>query len=63
MYDFRGTKLHEGDSVILYYGYNELREGVIRKIEDNFAKVLITNTNTLSKWKTGECMVKNFEPA
>lgn len=61
MHDYRGTALYEGDSVAIYYGYGALETGRIIKIKNYMAKVEITYSNgdkVLSKWKTGECMVK-----
>lgn len=56
MTDYRGTPLKEGDKVAIYWGYNKLQGGVIRQIKGNKAKVEVLDT--VSKWKSGSCMVK-----
>lgn len=56
MNDYRGTPLKEGDKVAIYWGHNELQDGIIRQIKGNKAKVEVLDT--VSKWKSGSCMVK-----
>ncbi|QQG33368.1 lysine-specific demethylase 4B [Pectobacterium phage PcCB7V] len=55
MNDYRGTPLKEGDKVAIYW-YNEPQGGIIRHIKGNKAKVEVLDT--VSKWKSGSCMVK-----
>lgn len=56
MKDYRGKPLKVGDRVAIYWGYNELQGGIIRQIKGNKAKVEVLDT--VSKWKSGSCMVK-----
>ncbi|ARB11530.1 hypothetical protein CB7_56 [Pectobacterium phage vB_PatM_CB7] len=56
MNDYRGTPLKVGDKVAIYWGYNELQGGIINQIRGNKAKVEVLDT--VSKWKSGSCMVK-----
>lgn len=60
MNDVRGEKLKVGDEVYIYWGCNLLRPAVVKQINKNRAKVLCDGS--LSKWKTGECMIKAEEP-
>lgn len=63
MYDFRGTELKVGDNIILWCGCANLERGKILKILDGRAKVQIGTDHVLTKYKHGECMVKDFQPA
>lgn len=56
MKDYRGYELAVGDTVAIYWGYNELKTAKVAKVSKNGAKVLVNGV--LSKWKRGECMVK-----
>ena len=60
MKDVRGDNLSVGDEVYIYWGYNELRPATVKQISKNKAKVLCDGT--LSKWKSGQCMIKASEP-
>ncbi|QPI14720.1 hypothetical protein GECvBMG_gp176 [Salmonella phage GEC_vB_MG] len=60
MKDVRGDDLNVGDEVYIYWGYNQLRPAVIKQISKNKAKVFCDGS--LSKWKSGECMIKANEP-
>lgn len=71
MKDVRGETLNVGDEVYIYWGYNQLRPGVIKQIQGNGAKVLVDSwpnhpdpehRYSLSKLKGGECMIKAEEP-
>lgn len=59
MNDVRGERLNVGDEVFIYWGYNQLRPAVVKQISKNKAKVFCDGS--LSKWKTGECMIKASE--
>lgn len=61
MKDYRGTPLKVGDEVAVYWSCNELKTGIVHVISGNHCKVKIYNGATLSKWKSGECMVKLCE--
>jgi|AGFT01.1.fsa_nt_gi hypothetical protein len=56
MTDYRRTPLKEGDTVAIYWGYNDLKTGTVVKIQGARAKVEVDGT--VSKWKSGCCMVK-----
>ena len=60
MHDVCGERLNVGDEVFIYWGYNQLRPAVVKQISKNKAKVFCDGS--LSKWKTGECMVKVSAP-
>lgn len=60
MKDVRGETLNVGDEVYIYWGYNQLRPAVVKQITKNKAKVFCDGS--LSKWKSGECMIKAEEP-
>lgn len=60
MKDVRGDDLRVGDEVYIYWGYNELRPAIIKQISNNKVKVFCDGT--LSKWKSGQCMIKASEP-
>lgn len=71
MKDVRGETLNVGDEVYIYWGYNQLRPGVIKQIQGQGAKVLVDSwpnhpdpdqRYSLSKLKGGECMIKASEP-
>lgn len=71
MNDVRGERLNLGDEVYLYWGHNELRPGVVKEIKGHKAKVLVDSwpshpdpehRYSMSKWKSGECMIKAEEP-
>ncbi len=72
MNDVRGDTLKVGDSVYIYFGYNELKPGIVKEIRGKMAKVLVDaypnregdeDRYSLSKWKPGICMIKADEPA
>lgn len=69
--DSRGEKVEVGDNVMIYFGYNSLRPGVVKEVQGMGAKVLVDSWPTapspeqrysLSKLKGGECMVKVADP-
>lgn len=69
--DSQGNQLQELDHVMIYFGYNELKPGVVKEIKGQHAKVLVDAwpshpdpeyRYSLSKWKRGECMVKVPNP-
>lgn len=71
MNDVRGDTLKVGDSVYIYFGYNELKPGIVKEIRGKMAKVLVDaypnreddeDRYSLSKWKPGICMIKADEP-
>lgn len=71
MNDVRGERLKLGDEVYLYWGYNQLRPGVVKEIKGNKAKILVDSwpnhpepehRYSMSKWKSGECIIKAEEP-
>ncbi|WNT48198.1 hypothetical protein SPLA5a_PHROGS00115 [Salmonella phage SPLA5a] len=71
MKDVRGDDLKVGDEVYIYWGGNELRPGKVHQIKGNKAKVLVDSwpnhpdpehRYSMSKWKSGECMIKATEP-
>lgn len=71
MNDVRGERLKIGDEVYLYWGYNQLRPGVVKEIKGNKAKILVDSwpnhpdpehRYSMSKWKSGECIIKAEEP-
>lgn len=71
MKDVRGETLNVGDEVYIYWGGNELRPGKVNQIKGNKAKVLVdswpnhpdpAHRYSMSKWKSGECMIKAEEP-
>lgn len=71
MRDAAGNTLKVGDEVYIYWGGNELRPGVVKELRGNGAKVLVDSwpqhpdpehRYSLSKWKGGECMIKQAEP-
>lgn len=70
MNDVRGDTLKVGDSVYIYFGYNELKPGIVKQIRGKLAKVLVDaypnreedeSRYSLSKWKPGICMIKAEE--
>ncbi|QGZ16203.1 hypothetical protein Hena1_00270 [Erwinia phage Hena1] len=65
--DSAGNLLNVGDHVMLYFGYNELKPGVIDQVRNLKAKVMVTTNPgrepTLSIWKYGSCMIKVPDPA
>lgn len=71
MNDVRGDTLKVGDSVYIYFGYNELKPGTVKQIRGKLAKVLVDaypnrkedeSRYSLSKWKPSICMIKAEEP-
>lgn len=71
MKDAAGNTLKVGDEVYIYFGYNSLKPGVIKEIQGRGAKVLVDSwpshpdpehRYSLSKWKDGECMIKQAAP-
>lgn len=71
MKDAAGNTLKVGDEVYIYFGYNTLKPGVIKEIQGRGAKVLVDSwpshpdpdhRYSLSKWKGGECMIKQATP-
>lgn len=71
MKDVRGDDLKIGDEVYIYWGGNELRPGKVSQIKGNKAKILVdswpnhpdpAHRYSMSKWKSGECMIKAEEP-
>lgn len=65
MKDCRGSELQVGDTVYIYWGYNQLRPGKIHCIQGTGAQVMVdtgckpeSRRYSLSKLKGGECMIK-----
>lgn len=66
MNDVRGDTLKVGDSVYIYFGYNELKPGIVKQIRGKLAKVLVdaypNREEDESRYSLSNCMIKAEEP-